>query len=136
MKKQKIKLMSSQKKPVMVEVDEVHVVQTYSQLLAGNPALPVIKHNLVFGNYQHDILSSFPQFIMGNFDITDDKILPSHTVFIYLVSNNPIKNKTADGSHLVVKILMDFDFSVDILSQVKKYLDEVEWDVKAKDFFL
>lgn len=126
--------MSSLKKPIEVEVDEVHIVQTYAQLLAGDPALPVIKHNLVFGNYQHDILSSFPQFIMGNFDITDDKILPSHTVFIYLVSNKPIQDRTADGSHLVVKILLDFDYSVDILSQVSKYLKDLEWDKLGRDF--
>ena len=130
--------MSSQKNgDVMVTLDEVSISLTYSSLLMGDPSAPMIKNELLYGSIINDQFSQRPIALIGDYGADDDgTVLPSHTIFVYLTADLTLMDKDAHGSHLEVKMLMDFDFSKSILSQIQPFFSEINWHRQARDFYL
>jgi len=138
MKNEQIKLVSSHNGDVMVTLDEVNINLTYSSLLMGDPASPMIKKELLYGSMVNDRLPHRPiALVGGDYGADDDgTVLPSHTIFVYLTADLTLMDKDAHGSHLEVKMLMDFDFSKSILSQIQPFFSEINWHRQARDFYL
>jgi len=134
--KQKIKLVSPHYGDVVVLIDDINISLTHSSLVEGEPKLSLNKSDLVYG------ASLCPQSIrpivlIGDYGINDDvTLLPTHTLNLYLTSDLILMDDNAHGSHLVVKMMMDFDFDKSILNQIRPFLKQINWHRQARDFYL
>ncbi len=137
MQNEEIKLLSPHNGDVICVLDEVSINLTYSALLMGDPASPTIKNELLYGSITNDQFSRRPLALIGDYGADDDgTVLPSHTIVLYLISDITLMDDQAHGSHLKVKMLMDFDFSKSILSQIQPFFSEINWHRLARDFYL
>jgi hypothetical protein len=118
---------------IQVNIAQLYITRTYGKMLAGDPRLPEINQPIIDSDFEPKHLNDYPKLQLNH--PPADEILPSHTLTMYLTSEVTITDEYAHGSHLVVRIFLDFDFNKSLMSQIESYIKKIDWMSVAEDFY-
>ncbi len=112
-----------------VQVDGIHIEETYGGLIEGNPKDP--KTNEIVISFHKSRQAFWDKKALFKYDLPLNQLIPSNVFHVYLSSKKIIEG---GGSELVVIFYTNLDINLPLSSVIEENLKDLDWENNAEDW--